>query len=456
MVLRTHDVPKNQLWRAVPSDQMQKRRVEMTELWVRNVRTDSAREEWRDLRQPNFELRVTAKGAKTWRLHYTRSDGRRKAMNLGRYSCDGSSGLTLGQARKKAREVRVDVDHGCDPAGLRRALLESRTFAEVAEEWVANRKFDPNHNPHSLNDDRGMLKLHINPVLGHLKVQEIRKRDILRLNRSMRGKTHARKYKDMKPRTLSVRINRVYERTRAILRWALAEDIISTDPCAGIRKPVPGEPSRNVVLNETQLKTFWSDLDRAPMDPGTRIALKFSLVTAQRIGAVASIRNTDVHLVEERPYWVIPRLRKGRARKVRRHCVPLAPLAVELIEAARAIGGDDKFLFPTRSKSGALTTSGVQVAWNRTRPKLGLLGINIHDLRRTAAERMRRLGHRHVIGLVLGHAARGVTDIHYDSDDLWAYEPEKRLALESWSNYLRKSLDVGDTQLCFDLLKPAA
>jgi hypothetical protein len=69
--------------------------------------------------------------------------------------------------------------------------------------------------------------------------------------------------------------------------------------------------------------------------------------------------------------------------------------------------------------------------------------------------RKRRLGHRHVVGLVLGHAPRGVTDIHYDTDDLWAYEPEKRSALEAWSDYLGRAA-ADDRQLCFDLLKPAA
>jgi hypothetical protein len=38
------------------------------------------------------------------------------------------------------------VDHGCDPAGVKRALRELPTFAEVAEGWVANRVLDPNHN----------------------------------------------------------------------------------------------------------------------------------------------------------------------------------------------------------------------------------------------------------------------------------------------------------------------
>jgi len=75
-------------------------------------------------------------------------------------------------------------------------LRDAPTFAEVAEQWLANRTLDPNHNPHSLNDDRGMLKRHINPAIGHLKIKDIRKADILRLNRLMRSKTHARKYKD--------------------------------------------------------------------------------------------------------------------------------------------------------------------------------------------------------------------------------------------------------------------
>jgi hypothetical protein len=105
-----------------------------------------------------------------------------------------------------------------------------------------------------------MLKRHINPALGHMKIQEIRKADILRLNRLMRSKIHARQYKDGKPHMLSVRINRVYERTRAILRWALAEDIIAADPSGSIKKPVPVEPSRNIVLNDLQLEAFWLGL----------------------------------------------------------------------------------------------------------------------------------------------------------------------------------------------------
>ena len=40
--------------------------------------------------------------------------------------------------------------------------------------------------------------------------------------------------------------------------------------------------------------------------------------------------------------------------------------------------------------------------------------------------------------------------------DLWAYESEKRAALDAWSEYIRKTAAIDDKQLSLDLIKPAA
>ncbi len=57
----------------------------------------------------------------------------------------------------------------------------------------------------------------------------------------------------------------------------------------------------------------------------------------------------------------------------------------------------------------------------------------IHDLRRTAASGLGKLGaSRFVIGRVLNHADSSVTGIY----DRHAYLDEKRHALESWGTYL--------------------
>lgn len=50
-----------------------RRQIDMTDPWVRTVRTDKPREEWRDAKQPNLELRVTEKGTKTWRTTRART-----------------------------------------------------------------------------------------------------------------------------------------------------------------------------------------------------------------------------------------------------------------------------------------------------------------------------------------------------------------------------------------------
>ena len=72
-----------------------------------------------------------------------------------------------------------------------------------------------------------------------------------------------------------------------------------------------------------------------------------------------------------------------------------------------------------------------------------------HDLRRTAATGMRRLGvHRDDVGAVLNHAPRGVTAEHYDQ-----YEqlPEKRAALEAWGRKIQSIIEPGQDDTVVEL-----
>ena len=64
----------------------------------------------------------------------------------------------------------------------------------------------------------------------------------------------------------------------------------------------------------------------------------------------------------------------------------------------------------------------------------------IHDLRRTAATEMGRLGFsRFVIGRILNHADASITAIY----DRHGYLDEKRSALEAWENYVLRVTVVG-------------
>jgi integrase len=65
--------------------------------------------------------------------------------------------------------------------------------------------------------------------------------------------------------------------------------------------------------------------------------------------------------------------------------------------------------------------------------KHGVKPFQPHDIRRTSATIMRRLGYGLVVDRVLAHVAKSVIDKHYDLHD---YEAEKRAALDGLATYL--------------------
>jgi len=97
---------------------------------------------------------------------------------------------------------------------------------------------------------------------------------------------------------------------------------------------------------------------------------------------------------------------------------------------------DDDLVFATRR--GGNPISGFSKAKRRLDHLSGLQDWRIHDLRRTAATGMVRLGvPQLIVGKVLNHASRslsGVTGIY----DRHGYLNNKREALTAWSQHLRE------------------
>ena len=146
--------------------------------------------EVRDADVHGLEIRVTSAGVKTWRLHYTRrSDGRRRAVKLGRYP---SMSLKKARSRAKALQSGIeDMDAREDPAARLQARRTAHTFSELAEDWI-ERHAKPNRCARAVADDRSMLDRHILPEIGSMKIGEISKRDVIRLLDRVAAKADAR------------------------------------------------------------------------------------------------------------------------------------------------------------------------------------------------------------------------------------------------------------------------
>jgi integrase len=233
-----------------------------------------------------------------------------------------------------------------------------------------------------------------------------------------------------------IQANRTYEIVRRLYNWALGTGLVETTPCLGLKAPC-SEKSRERSLSSEEIQRLWQQLPKAPMTWHVAQILRLCLVTAQRVGEVAGARKSEIHLSDR--VWRLPgfRVKNGCA-----HNVPLSAFAIELFrEAIARSAPDDDLIFGTHFTKRPITANAVSRAMNRSLGILGLDDVIPHDLRRTVATGMAKLGvTRLVVDKVLNHVSAdrstiaGVYDRH-------AYEEEKRQALGAWSSYVQSILD---------------
>ncbi|HRX61376.1 MAG TPA: tyrosine-type recombinase/integrase [Candidatus Competibacter sp.] len=360
-------------------------------------------------------VRVSVKGRKSWVMVY-RFQGKPRYTTLGTYP-----EMSVAQAHEAHRKALAILEQGCDPGAKvvqerreeRHAPTVATMAAEYLEKWAKPRK-------RSWHADERILNKEILPQWGTCKARDIARRDVIALldNIVERGPILA---------------NRTLALIRKLFNFAVDRAILDLSPCVRVKAPAL-EKSRERVLMDDEIRAFWDGLDKAAMAPGTRLALKLQLTTAQRKGEVALMRWDCLDW--EAAMWTIP---GENAKNGKVHCVPLSPLALDLLRQAKELAAESPWVFPG-PRYGGVKPIGDAVpdhALRRALPALGLADVTPHDLRRTAASHMTALGvPRLVVSKILNHAERGVTAVY----DRHSYDPEKRDALEKWARKLRSLL----------------
>jgi integrase len=179
------------------------------------------------------------------------------------------------------------------------------------------------------------------------------------------------------------------------------------------------------VLTDDELKSFWRATEQLGFPFGR--AFQLMALTGQRRGEVASMRWSQVNI--DQAVWTIP---AHVAKNGRAHEVPLSPATLEIIEALPRFVGSDFVLTTT----GTTPISGFGRAKDRLDFTMESDEWRLHDLRRTAASGMARIGVApHVIEKVLNHVSgeiSGVAAVY----NRHGYDAEKREALERWAKHL--------------------
>jgi integrase len=359
-----------------------------------------------------FGMRVSPRGAKAWIWVYHFA-GRPRRMTIGTYPAMG-----LADARIKLADARKLLERGTDPGDrevqARKAERAAETVSELAEayldKWARPRK-------RSAAEDERILRKDVIPAWGRRKAQDIARKDVIAL------------LDRIVDRGSPIAANRTLAVVRRMFGWGLSRDIIPANPCAAVKAPGK-ETRRDRVLNTDEIAALWRSLDdpEIAISPAIRLALKFQLATAQRKGEAIEAEWSEIDLTEG--VWTIP---AAKAKNGLPHRVPLSPLALDLLDAIRALaphGREPRWLFPSPRRDAPITGPAVDHAMRDHRDALGTGDATPHDLRRTAASHMTSIGiSRLVVSKILNHAEPGITAVY----DRHSYDREKRAALDAWS-----------------------
>lgn len=401
--------------------------MRLTAQSVDKMKPTSKRQQITDDHCPGLNLIVQPTGKKGWAVRY-RVNGKHRRMTLGAYPV-----LSLADARQRAREVLAAAAEGRDPAEEVRAAKapkadNDRDKVSSLLEQYAKRHLKNLKSGETVKRELGRF---VGKAWGERDIHEIQKRDVIDL------------LDEIADSGREVTANRIRAYLSKFLNWCVERDVIDASPASGV-KPVAKEKSRDRVLSDDEVRWFWRACDDLgfPWGPVGKVLL----LTGQRLGEVVGMSDTEI--TGDLWHMGAKRTKNGRA-----HDVPLSKSVRDVLADVERIADDKgrvQFIFTT---TGETPLSGfhkgrnhiadrmVEIASAEAGDAVEIPHWTFHDLRRTAATGMARLGIPvRVTEAVLNHVSGtggGIVAVYQRHD----YADEKRRALDAWAGLVAEVVE---------------
>lgn len=390
-----------------------------------------------DGRLSGFGVKITRGGAKVFIYQY-RMGGR--GAKVRRFTIGKYGKLTVEQARKKAEMLALDVANGVDPQQEKVAARVKAVdlafdayvalFTEkcLAVEWQATHKYVSS-----------LLTKYAVPALRGKPLPDITRRDVRHVLEPVADKVAT--------------ASNLFAVMRRLFTWAVEREDIDRSPIEGMRPP-PKPTSRDRVLSDSELALVWRGADALGYPFGPMVQML--ILTGARRDEVAALEWSELDRV--RRSWALPSSRSKNALRAE-NALSNAAVGVLDVVAARSQVADgwpsSGFVFST---TGATPVSGYSRAKRRLDREIAdiakAIGASppepwrLHDLRRTLATGLQRLGVRlEVTEAVLNHVSGsrgGIVGVYQRHN----WKDEKRAALEAWARHIEGLLtDADQTKL---------
>ena len=353
-------------------------------------------------------LYVQPSGARSW-VQRLVIRGRRRDFGLGSVAL-----VSLAEAREKARANRKLAREGGDPLAERRRARGVPSFAEATR--IVLKQKQPGwrskaHGKYWLST----LERYAFPRIGRIAVSEVATADVLEILTPI---WHTKKSTAQS----------VHQRMGSVLEWAVAMEYRTDNPCDRVRS-VLGPQNRVVkhmkALPHREVGSAIGKARRTDRMPVARLAFEFLVLTAARWGEVRWAEWSEINLGEA--VWTVP---ATRMKAKREHRVPLCGRALEILEKARRLGGEDSRLVFTRLNGRPLFEKRLRQLLQKHRIDAVPHGFR-SSFRDWAAEETDHP--REVVEAALAHVVQNKVEGAYRRTDL--FERRRRL-MDDWAEYL--------------------
>jgi integrase len=399
----------------------------LTEFQVKNAKPDKGKFVARLLDGANLYLQVTRSGNgfnRNWVFRYE-LDGERHDLGLGPLHT-----VSLGEARRRATQLRLQILDGIDPA-QERADLKAERLARRAEKLkattfqaCADAYYKIHHTSWSNDKHRkqwaSTMRDYVYPIIGGLNINDIETAHIEKVLTPIWG-------------TKAETASRVQKRIEHVFNYAIAGKLRVGDNPARREylKALLGKIVKNVehhaALPLVEAPSFMAELRKR--DSISARALEFTILTAVRTGETIGALWDEIDLKNK--LWIIP---KERMKSGREHRVPLCDRAVEILKSLPHRG---PHVFVNGSKKPLSNMAMLELLRGMSP------GHTVHGFRSTfrdwAAERTNYP--EFVIEMALAHAVGDAVIKAYKRTDLF----ERRVRLmKQWAEYLAKPLSEAE------------
>lgn len=386
--------------------------VEFTVRFLQSLKATGASYDLYDKKVTGFGFRVTPNGKKTFFIRY-----RNEHRQLRKYVLGSMDELCLAEARVLARQALAEVNRGIDPQAKLKQERMGETFGDICHLFIEHSR--ANNRPSTAKEDERYIRKELLDTLGKLKIKEIRRRDVILLLEKVKNRKKGKKI------GCPVAANRLQQVISRIFEFAVNRDIVDSNPVYRLKKLTRERP-RNRILTEIELRRLLIELQK-DNDKIVSLALRLIIMLARRKTEVLAWRWDEI----ERGVWTLPAHRSKNKRSIP---IPLPPQAINLLSEIRALPFADPtgYVFPSLTKPGT-HFGDPKKTFRRIKDRLEFENFTIHDLRRTAATRMRTLGVlREDVETVLGHAEGRLIETYQCEFPI----DRMRMTLVTWANYL--------------------